>query len=74
MGKVMWIAVMAAVAWASLELMNEGVDGAFGGILGASDAAVEHVEQRRTAPQRAGDKAQAAVDMRESRLNALLPE
>jgi hypothetical protein len=74
MGKALWIAAIVAVVWIGTELMNEGVEGAFGGIFGASDAAVEHVAQQRSTPQRVGDKAQRAHDLRESRINGMLQE
>jgi hypothetical protein len=59
--------VMLAV-WATAEIYNHGIDGAFGGVLGAAFEA----PAARSTPDRAQDAFQRAYDLSEERVETVL--
>ena len=68
MGKMIGILVLAIGIWVGLEVLNNGVSGAFGGAFAADETTVA---QPRSLPKRAGDKvqeAQAAAAERRARM------
>jgi len=54
--------------WIGVEVYTEGIDGAFGGILGSGT----EVSEARSTPERARDAFQRAYDQSEERVNRQL--
>ena len=61
------LGVLLAV-WATVEVYNHGIDGAFGGVLGSAFEA----PARRSTPDRAQDAFQRAYDLSEKRVETVL--
>jgi hypothetical protein len=65
------IAAALVVVWAAVEIVNEGMDGAFGGMFAAS-ARSNPLERTASAPQRAKQATEAALQANAERRARLL--
>jgi hypothetical protein len=66
------IAAVLIVVWAALEIVNEGMDGAFGGIFASPET--HPFERTASAPQRAKAATEAALQAGVERRARLLGE
>jgi hypothetical protein len=71
MGKLIGLLLTVAGIWVGLEVYQNGVEGAFGGILAGESA---QLEPAPTAPQRAGVAVQRAHGEADARRDKLLTE
>ncbi|MCG8592283.1 MAG: hypothetical protein MJE66_23565 [Proteobacteria bacterium] len=69
MSKLIGILLFVLALWVGAEIYNEGVDGAFGGILGDE---IERVTSEDSTPKRAANAFQRAYDRSEERVTDLL--
>jgi hypothetical protein len=74
MGKIFGILLLVVGIWVGLEVYTEGTQNAFGGALAFLGESSDEVQDRRTAPQRAGDSVRSAQHEAEERRNRLLGE
>lgn len=78
MGKIFGILVIVAGIWVGLEVFTEGIDGAFGGLFrepaGAEEPAPVERLDRRTVPQRVGDRVNSIFRADEERKHQMLGE
>jgi hypothetical protein len=75
MGKIIGLLMTVVGIWVGMEIYMNGTQGAFDGAfasLGSSEAGQDY--DRRTAPQRAGDKARSAHQQADERRNRILGE
>jgi hypothetical protein len=76
MGKMFGILLVVVGIWVGIEVYTQGTQNAFGGALAflgeSSDG--DEMQDRRTAPQRAGDAVRAAQEEADQRRNRLLPD
>ncbi len=73
MGKLIGIGLIITLGWVGLEIHNEGLEGAFGGILSSEKEAQAAAEYIAT-PQRVGERARRALELGEERTKRLTEE
>ncbi len=73
MGKLIGIGFIAALAWIGMAIHNEGLDGAFGGIL-SSEKEAEAASRYISTPQRVEERVKLSMKLDEERTKALLAE
>jgi hypothetical protein len=75
MGRVLGIFLMVVAIWAGVEVYNEGVGGAFGGVFSRLPGASSlEAPANRSTPDRAADAFQRAYNKSEERVDRLLRE
>ncbi len=73
MGKLIGLTLIVGLGWVGMEIYNEGIDGAFGGLFSSekeAEAAVHYI----STPQRVGDRVKLSLQQDEARTRKLLEE